>query len=88
MEPGSDCLAQVWFKHDLRTDDHPGLADAAAAAPAAPLVPCYCFDERLYGHLLRTPLGFEGACVALYPVPGRCLLPCFRRTHVTAAQMC
>jgi hypothetical protein len=50
---------QVWFKHDLRTDDHPGLLSAAAAA--APVAPCYCFDERLYGHLLRTPLGFEGA---------------------------
>ena len=49
---------QVWFKHDLRTDDHPGLLSAAAAA--APLVPCFCFDERLYGQLLRTPLGFEG----------------------------
>ena len=48
----------MWFKHDLRTDDHPGLADPAAAA--APVVACYCFDERLCGHLLRTPRGFEG----------------------------
>ena len=62
----------MWFKHDLRTDDHPGLADAAAAAGT--IVPCYCFDERLYGPLLRTPLGFEGARHS-NPVPGLCLLP-------------
>jgi len=50
--------AQVWFKQDLRLDDHPGLVQAAAAG--APLVPLFCFDPALYAHLLRAPHGLEG----------------------------
>ncbi len=50
---------QVWFKQDLRLDDHPGLAQAAAAG--APLAPLFCFDPALYAHLLRAPHGLEGA---------------------------
>ncbi|XP_006660884.1 uncharacterized protein LOC102721765 isoform X1 [Oryza brachyantha] len=37
--------AVVWFKHDLRVDDHPGLA--AAAEPRRPVVPLYVFDRRI-----------------------------------------
>lgn len=36
--------AVLWFKHDLRLDDHPGLA-AAARFPS--LVPLYVFDCRI-----------------------------------------
>lgn len=44
--------AVVWFKHDLRIDDHPGLV-AAAAEPRRPVVPLYVFDSRiLAGKLL------------------------------------
>ncbi|KAJ1290557.1 hypothetical protein BS78_02G253300 [Paspalum vaginatum] len=38
--------AVVWFKHDLRIDDHPGLA-AAVAEPRRPVVPLYVFDRRI-----------------------------------------
>lgn len=37
--------AVVWFKHDLRVDDHPGLA--AAAGRSRPVVPLYVFDRRI-----------------------------------------
>lgn len=36
----------VWFKHDLRIDDHPGLT-AAVAEPRRPVVPLYVFDRRI-----------------------------------------
>ncbi|PWZ14616.1 Pheophytinase, chloroplastic [Zea mays] len=38
--------AVVWFKHDLRIDDHPGLA-AAVSEPRRPVVPLYVFDRRI-----------------------------------------
>ncbi|KAM3259228.1 hypothetical protein ACQJBY_050792 [Aegilops geniculata] len=38
--------AVVWFKHDLRLDDHPGLV-AACAEPRRPVVPLYVFDSRI-----------------------------------------
>ncbi|XP_054811010.1 uncharacterized protein LOC129312411 [Prosopis cineraria] len=36
--------AILWFKHDLRVDDHPGLA---AASKFRALVPVYIFDRRI-----------------------------------------
>ncbi|XP_052197181.1 uncharacterized protein LOC127804359 [Diospyros lotus] len=36
--------AVLWFKHDLRVDDHPGLAAAAACRTVVPL---YVFDRRI-----------------------------------------
>jgi len=41
----------VWFKHDLRIDDHPGLA-AAVAEPRRPVVPLYVFDRRILAGML------------------------------------
>uniref|UniRef100_A0ACD5XUW6 Uncharacterized protein n=3 Tax=Avena sativa TaxID=4498 RepID=A0ACD5XUW6_AVESA len=38
--------ALVWFKHDLRVDDHPGLV-AACAERRRPVVPLYVFDRRI-----------------------------------------
>ncbi|KQJ91197.1 uncharacterized protein LOC100826912 isoform X3 [Brachypodium distachyon] len=38
--------AVVWFKHDLRIDDHPGLV-AACAERRRPVVPLYVFDRRI-----------------------------------------
>ncbi|XP_020184602.1 uncharacterized protein [Aegilops tauschii subsp. strangulata] len=38
--------AVVWFKHDLRLDDHPGLV-AACAEPRRRVVPLYVFDSRI-----------------------------------------
>ena len=53
------CLVaeQVWFKQDLRTDDHPGLK---LADDAASVLPVFCFDPALYTQLLRTPNGLQG----------------------------
>ncbi|MCI35780.1 hypothetical protein A2U01_0057001, partial [Trifolium medium] len=36
--------AILWFKHDLRTDDHPGLLSASKFRS---LVPIYVFDHRI-----------------------------------------
>jgi hypothetical protein len=49
---GGAAAAVVWFKHDLRVDDHPGLV-AACAARRRPVLPLYVFDRRiLAGELL------------------------------------
>jgi deoxyribodipyrimidine photolyase len=46
----------VWFKHDLRVDDHPGLV-AACADRRRPVLPLYVFDRRiLAGELLLASL--------------------------------
>ncbi|KAL9263622.1 Pheophytinase, chloroplastic-like protein [Drosera capensis] len=42
----SAAAAIVWFKHDLRTDDHPGLV-AAASEEFDVVVPVYVFDRRI-----------------------------------------
>ena len=49
---------QVWLKHDLRLDDHPGLIRASQHASA--IVPTFCMDPKLYVHLQRTPNGISG----------------------------
>ena len=50
---GGGGAAVVWFKHDLRVDDHPGLV-AACADRRRPVLPLYVFDRRiLAGELLR-----------------------------------
>ncbi|KAF6257982.1 hypothetical protein COO60DRAFT_1162524 [Scenedesmus sp. NREL 46B-D3] len=46
--PPSSGPVMVWFQHDLRVADHPGLL-AAAGCGAARLVPFFCLDPRLYG---------------------------------------
>lgn len=51
-------MLQVWFKHDLRLDDHPGLQQAVSADTS--LVPVYCFDPSQLLHLLRASHGLEG----------------------------
>lgn len=48
----------MWFKHDLRLDDHPGLEQAAATS--SQIIPVFCFDARQLLHLLRAPNGFQG----------------------------
>ncbi|KAK9836731.1 hypothetical protein WJX74_006975 [Apatococcus lobatus] len=53
----------VWFKHDLRLDDHPGLAAALEAGD--PIIPFFCFDPAMYAHLVRLPCGVEGLLGAL-----------------------
>ncbi|KAL0907838.1 hypothetical protein M5K25_022281 [Dendrobium thyrsiflorum] len=48
--PGSSCGASiVWYKHDLRVDDHPGLVAAASQQQA--VVPLYVFDPRIISGL-------------------------------------
>lgn len=50
---------QVWLKHDLRLDDHPGFINAAKTS--SEVVPFFCVAPELYVHLLRIPYGVEGA---------------------------
>lgn len=51
-------MLQVWFKHDLRMDDHPGLQKAVAAETS--LVPVYCIDPSQLLHLRRASHGLQG----------------------------
>ncbi|MCZ2817688.1 cryptochrome/photolyase family protein [Modestobacter sp. VKM Ac-2984] len=42
--------ALIWFRRDLRLDDHPALLAAGdAAGPGGTVVPVFVFDDRLYG---------------------------------------
>jgi hypothetical protein len=59
MTPTHHKQTQVWFKHDLRVADNPGLL--AAAATGAPLLPVFCLSPRLYSQLSLTPGGPAGA---------------------------
>lgn len=54
----------LWYKHDLRLDDHPGWHQAlaaAAAGAAGPVVPVFIFDPARYAALVLPPGGAEGA---------------------------
>ena len=51
-------MLQVWLKHDLRLDDHPGFMHASQRAEE--IVPAFCLDPTLYVHLQRTPNGVAG----------------------------
>lgn len=42
----------LWFKKDLRIDDHPGLA--YAAENNATIVPIFVFDPKVYDSLIRS----------------------------------
>ncbi|XP_010532255.1 PREDICTED: uncharacterized protein LOC104808287 isoform X2 [Tarenaya hassleriana] len=46
-ETNEGSTAVVWFKHDLRVDDHPGLL---AASKCQAIVPLYVFDRRILSH--------------------------------------
>lgn len=46
---------QVWFKHDLRLSDHPGLL--AAVSSGAPIIPFFALCPSLYSPLALTPGG-------------------------------
>lgn len=53
--PATDgSLAIVWFRTDLRLDDHPALNHALEEADR--ILPVYCFDPRRFG---KTTFGFE-----------------------------
>lgn len=53
LESGSSKSAKgpaiIWYKHDLRIDDHPGLL---AASQHRTLVPLYVFDHRILSRML------------------------------------
>lgn len=53
----------VWFKHDLRISDHPGLL--AAAATGRPVVPFFCLDPEAYADLALQPSGAKSLVDAL-----------------------
>lgn len=68
----------LWYKHDLRLDDHPGWHQAlaawqqAAAAAAGPVVPVFCFDPARYAQLVLPPGGAEGALQCGAGMPQQC----------------
>lgn len=45
--------AVLWYKNDLRVDDHPGLI---AASQHTPVVPLYVFDHRILRHFTEEKL--------------------------------
>ncbi|KAK4766595.1 hypothetical protein SAY87_008237 [Trapa incisa] len=51
--PENNGVAILWFKHDLRLEDHPGLV---AAARYRSLVPLYIFDNRLLSRYSKAML--------------------------------
>ena len=88
---------QVWLKHDLRLDDHPGFTQASEQASA--IIPAFCMDPRLYVHLQRTPNGIEGEqlcykpsmlCCQIFGNVFRFLSPCLKfsdkAVHTNAEQ--
>jgi pimeloyl-ACP methyl ester carboxylesterase len=50
---GTKSIALVWFKHDMRIDDHPGLHHALAVGEH--VVPFFCFDPVRYRQALESP---------------------------------
>ncbi|KAL4854579.1 Pheophytinase [Chlorella vulgaris] len=59
-EPSPAGPLLLWYKRDLRLDDHPGWHAAAAAAGSAGVVPVFCFDPARYAHLVLPRGGAEG----------------------------
>ena len=49
----SDGPLIVWFKHDLRIDDHPGLHEALISKKD--IIPFFCFDPKRYEALVHSP---------------------------------
>jgi len=44
----------LWFKHDLRIDDHPGLHEALSLGEH--VIPVFCFDSSRYLQLVHSPV--------------------------------
>lgn len=61
---GSKAPIIIWFKNDLRIEDHPGLLKAAGSG--APVVPLFVFDTDLYGSLAYLPGGAQGTISRAY----------------------
>lgn len=49
----------VWYKHDLRVHDHPGLSKALASK--RPVVAFFCFDDLAWSDQVRVVF-HSGAC--------------------------
>jgi pimeloyl-ACP methyl ester carboxylesterase len=41
----------LWYKHDLRVDDHPGLHMALSFTEGVEVIPYFCFDPARYARL-------------------------------------
>ena len=48
----ADTPVIIWFKHDLRIDDHPGLHQALATSTS--IIPVFCFDPRRYEQIVHS----------------------------------
>lgn len=53
----------LWFKHDLRIDDHPGLHHALATNKN--IVPFFCFDPKRYEAVVHSPASAAGLAQAV-----------------------
>ncbi len=56
--PVGDAPVIVWFKHDLRIDDHPGLHQALATSKT--IIPFFCFDPRRYEQVVHSTSSAAG----------------------------
>ena len=52
-DTSSKGAAIIWYKHDLRIDDHPALVAASHHHPM--LLPLYIFDHRILSRMLFSP---------------------------------
>ena len=57
--------AVLWFRHDLRVSDHPGLQTVATTRSLEHLTPCYLLDPALLTGLASRPAGPEVLVSAL-----------------------
>lgn len=53
----------LWFKHDLRIDDHPGLHEALVAKKD--IIPFFCFDPKRYEAVVHSPASAAGLARAV-----------------------
>lgn len=56
--PSSSGPTLLWYKHDLRIDDHPGLHQALENG--SNIIPIFCFDPAKYAGIAQTPSGAKG----------------------------
>ncbi len=71
----------MWYRNDLRVDDHPGLV-AAAGCGSRLVVPIFVLDAQQLSYLAYVPGGPEGTCT--HAVQYRWAGGCAERQHLRA----
>lgn len=78
----------LWFKHDLRTHDHPGLSKALAES--RPVIAFFCFDPATLSDQATTlwgPQAVRGAVSRLHERMDELHIPMVIRTGDTVAHL-